>query len=232
MTEQNNQGNNQGGGDPSAFIQTLSEDLRTNEAFKEIDSADKLAGMYLDLSKSHGELQTQFNGLPKAPESPDKYSVVEIPEGVQVDEAVSNEFRKLAHEVGMSDETYSKVLSFHYASIAQQAEAIKTARDNMLADLKTEWKDDFDGNIDLAKKVAANEQLGLGALLSEPDSTGDGFILANNPAFVKALVTIGKAISVDRLADNGSLPGKGDQPRTPDGRPMIKYKDMPAASQE
>lgn len=164
---------------------------------------------------------------PNIPESYDKYSEVEIPKDVQINPDHLEGFKKLSFENKVSDEVYAKILDFHYKAMQSENKRAQERQDKMMDDLKKEWKGDFDSNIDLARKVLANEALGLKELLMQPDvKNNENFILANNPVFVKALVQIGKMIDSDKLADAGGLPTSKGPARTEDGRPMIKYKDM------
>jgi len=204
-----------------SFIETLGDDFKGNDAFKDIADAKTLAQKYLEQGKTIGELQAK---IPKAPESPDKYSEVKPPEGVILNDDALKGFNALAHKLNMSDNLRTEVLKYQFEVIKAQNEAIKKQHTETMAELKKELGGKFDESLAAANKVAAAIPE-LKAIMGEPDASGQFAIVRNNPNFFKALVALGQKIQVDRLPNTPNQSG-GEQPKGPDGRPVLSYPSM------
>ena len=82
------------------------EDIRESEHLKDIPDIGTLAKSYNDLKSS----------APVVPEAPDKYEFTP-PEGVTFDEAQAQVFKQTAHELGLSQAQYEKLMDFDIARI-------------------------------------------------------------------------------------------------------------------
>ena len=204
-----------------SFIETLGDDFKGNDAFKDIADAKTLAQKYVEQGKTIGELQAK---IPKAPESPDKYSEVKPPEGVILNNDALQGFNALAHKLNMPDSLRTEVLNYQFEVIKAQNEAIKKQHSETMAELKKELGSKYDDSLSAANKVAAAIPE-LKAIMGEPDASGQFAIVRNNPNFFKALVALGQKIQVDRLPNTPNQSG-GEQPKGPDGRPVLSYPSM------
>lgn len=144
------------------------------------------------------------------PEAPDKYDLVGIvPETYNQD--IVEEFKKKAHETGMSQENVRKMAEWYKEVEIKQLEAANKARaiqdDQNILQLKTEFGVNFDAEIKNARK--ALDAYTDKAFRQYMDDTG----LGNNPALVKAFAKIGRELSEDRLvqSDTAARLAKNDE---------------------
>lgn len=133
------------------------------------------------------------------PDAPDKYDLQGIvPDTYNQD--VVDEFRKKAHETGMSQEGVRKMAEWYKEVELKQHDAIRKARaaqdDHNILQLKAEWGVHFDDNVKNARK--ALDAYGDKAFKQYMDETG----LGNHPALVKAFAKIGRELSEDRLVQS------------------------------
>ena len=133
------------------------------------------------------------------PESPEKYDLSEIvPENYNP--SIVEEFKKKAHETGMSQEGVKKMAEWYKEVELRQHKAIKDARalqddQNILA-LKTEFGVNFDNEVKNARK--ALDAYTDKSFRQYMDESG----LGNHPALVKAFAKIGRELSEDRLVQS------------------------------
>lgn len=133
------------------------------------------------------------------PESPEKYDLSEIvPENYNP--SIVDEFKKKAHETGMSQEGVKKMAEWYKEVELRQHKAIKDARalqddQNILA-LKTEFGVNFDNEVKNARK--ALDAYTDKSFRQYMDESG----LGNHPALVKAFAKIGRELSEDRLVQS------------------------------
>jgi len=134
----------------------------------------------------------------KAPVVPEKYEL-KMPEGYELNEAVASEFETFAKEQGLTQETAQK-----YADIgAKLIESNESAKAEAWANQRKTWREEVAADPEVGGKALA-ENMGYAARAIDTfapelrevfDASGWG----DNPAFVKAFIRIGKAISEDRL---------------------------------
>ena len=146
------------------------------------------------------------------PESPDKYDL----EGIVPDtynQDILEQFKKKAHETGMSQEGVRKMAEWYKEIEMKQHEAIQKARairdDQYIMTLKTEFGVNFDQEIKNARK--ALDAYTDKAFKQYMDESG----LGNHPALVKAFAKIGRELSEDRLvqSDTATRLAKNDELR-------------------
>lgn len=144
--------------------------------------------------------------------APEAYEFT-MPEGFELNQEVSGEFEAYARELNLPQDKAQAVVDMGVklmqSAAAKQAEAF--------AQTQKEWRDavvndkELGGaalaeNLSYAAKVLDTFAPDLRAVL---DQTG----LGNHPAFVKAFVKIGKAISEDRLVGGAQqTPGAAQDP--------------------
>lgn len=205
-----------------SFIETLGEGYQGNEAFEGIEDAKSLADKYLEQGKSLTELQGK---IPQAPESPDKYTDVAVPEGVILDTEASTGFKAKAHELGLSDDQYKAVVGYHMETLGKYNEMAKKQNAETMTALKKEMGDEKfkDGMATANKLLAAIPE--LKAVFGEADPSGEYAVIRNNPNLFKAFVSLGQKIQVDRLPNTPSQ-GGGKRPTGIDGRPVLSYPSM------
>ena len=144
--------------------------------------------------------------------APEAYEFA-MPEGVELNQEVAGEFEAYARELNLPQDKAQAVVDMG-VKLMQSAQAQQA---EVFAKTQKEWRDavvndkEFGGaalaeNLGYAAKVLDTFAPDLRAVL---DETG----LGNHPAFVKAFVKIGKAISEDRLVGGAQqTPGAAQDP--------------------
>lgn len=140
--------------------------------------------------------------------APEEYAAFELPESLKVDEAALGEFKTLAKELNLSQESAQKLVTFQANLQKGNAEAFVTEQQAIVSKAAQEWvksaKADaeiggakFDENMGVAKK--ALDTFGspeLKTLLKESR-------LGNHPEVIRFMFKAGQAISQD-----GFVPGR------------------------
>lgn len=221
----------QGGtGEAPGWVAALPDELKGNDWIKGFQKPGDFAKSALDLKTKSETLETRMQGAifkpgkdakPEevaayrqalgVPDSPDKYDFPKA-EGVEHNEQMTTWARGVFHKYGVPQEAAAGITqewdsfmqamgaSMQEANDAAAAQAVKTAEEA----LRTEWKQDFDKNLELTKRgYAAFDKLvpGFTELLQSVESA-KGVKLGNDPRMSKMFKVIGDAIS-----DDGSFPG-------------------------
>ena len=197
---------------------SLPEELRGEKCLENVKNLSGLVKSFVSGQKMigakgvviPGENATaeELDSFYKACGRPDKaadYSIegIELPEGIELDEAATAQFREAAFGMGLSQKAFAEALKFdvnraHQAAV-DSANAIAQERSDTEARLKSEFGSSYGDNIAAAK--LALDKLGLTEL-------SDSKCLGNNYAFIKALVTVGKSLG-ESVAPGGG-PAKVD----------------------
>jgi hypothetical protein len=208
---------------PNEFAASLGESFAGHEAFKDIGDAQTLATRYAETHTRAAELQAQVEAIPRPPESPDKYTMPDVPEGVKLDDKAVDAWRQEAHKLGMSDEMFKSTMAAQLNMVSQRAAQIKQEHADLMASKQKELGSNWEPSLALVNKVV--DKLGLASLLNQGDPTGEKAMLRTNPVVFDALLKIGQAIDTDKLP-GAAGPGSSNIPRTADGRPMFNYPSM------
>ncbi|MDZ7789729.1 MAG: hypothetical protein U5L08_04395 [Xanthomonadales bacterium] len=192
-------------GDASAEGQTAGEGEREGQTDGERDQADQEAG------KAEGETDDADGDKDKADEPPEEYQF-ETPEGVEMDEAVTEAYSEAAREAGLSQDKAQALLDKVSPIMAQRTnERIEAA--------KTEWTEaaqsdkEFGGdklqeNLGVAHK--ALETFGTPELQELLNESG----LGNHPEVIRAFYRAGKAISEDQFVNGQTRGAQGGDARS------------------
>lgn len=247
----NNPASNQG--DRPAWTAQLPDDLKGNEVLTKFNNLGELGKTFLDYhGKVDGSVQlpgenasdedraTFYNKLGR-PEKPEGYEFDEVQWPNSEDPLMSTikdaadrdleDYRKVFHEIGL---TAAQAKALHKKSfelaLAKYSEAEKVSdelRETVVTSLKSEWGNNFDGNLTLAKR-AFNKVGELAGVKDEFSKFMEDSRLGDNPMFVKVFHAIGKAMSNDNALDTGgeSSGTPKDVPRGPDGRPVLRFPSM------
>lgn len=201
-------GGDGGGGQGGEFsgpewLAGLSEDLRGNEALHQYETLE-------DAVKASLELQGK---VPTVPESVEGYTP---PEGIQdeikalgvdADEAIK-EWAKNAKDMGLPLEVAQKLFQREVQNARDQREGARTAAQEQIQNaikqtketLQTEWKNDFQKNLDAADQAFARvfDEDTVAAIKASG--------LSYNPGFVKAMHAISPYVNEDTIEN---LRGQG-----------------------
>lgn len=126
------------------------------------------------------------------PVVPDKYEI-KVPEGLQLDAAVLNEYTPIFKELGLTQEAAQKLVESNLAiQQAAQARQLQAWEGELKADKDFGGKN-FEANVAEAQKA-------VGRFLTPQDKAFlDQTGLGNHPGLVKMFLRIGKAISEDAV---------------------------------
>jgi len=153
----------------------LPETIRGNEKLANFESVDKLVETFL---QSQADVDPASYGLPED----------------------MGHFAKLAAENKLSKDQVGKLIAFDKASTA----AVEQQYLEGLKQLETvEWKEDFKGNVDIAKQALAHfDKTGEVKQMLEATRAG------NNPAVVRFLHAIGLTLQEDSFVKGTALAGR------------------------
>lgn len=177
----------------------------TNEATDSTGTADTNAGESTQTNAADqvvtetGTAQAEAKPEGQGAEAPVAYDF-KLPEGVELDTAVADEFKTVAADLKLAPESAQKVVDFYAKLQAQSAERfvkqVETWGEQVRAD-KEIGGAKLDENLAVARKAV--DTFGSDELKSLLNSTGMG----NHPEVVKMMVKIGQAISEDKIVRGG-----------------------------
>lgn len=142
---------------------------------------------------------------PGQPATPVEYTDFAVPEGVEMDAEVLDNFKGIAKELGIPQEAAQKLIDLQASLETKRSAAAEQAQ----AAQKQQWADqvkadpelggaNFDKTVETA--IKAVEQYGTPELRDLLSETG----LGNHPLMVQFCHRIGKAMSEDNLVMGGS----------------------------
>lgn len=186
--------------------------------------AEKGEVKYAAWAKSTTELETRMRDIGLPPKDAAEYKF-ELPKemkdlGIDLDAKSVVEFRKMAHEIGLTQKQFERVMAFDAARMPQLADQVSQfseakARTDLLAYYKTE------------EALVKNVKAAFNAFSAYADEADMALInqLGNIPAVVKILAKVGAEMAEDpgvnpeAILDSESLeqlmrggPGKDDSP--------------------
>jgi hypothetical protein len=144
-------------------------ELNISELMKSYAHTKKLVGkdkiVVPDGSTSEEDMRKIYHKL-GLPEDIEQYNIKNtLPEDVQVNEALMNGYKQAAHKAGILPNQAQQILDFFNNTVAesskQQQEEAQRAYDESLNNLKTEWGEGYQKNVDradLALKHFADEE--------------------------------------------------------------------------
>lgn len=129
-------------------------------------------------------------------------------EGVEVDEAMNADFRKLAVEHGLTESQVKALLKFEGEAFAAMEQRYVEEATNTL---KQAWGGDFERKSNEAVAAMLRFDKSMGGRLSEWLGGADG--VKNSPVVMELLAVAGKAISEDSIG-GGNSAASPDKPET------------------
>lgn len=152
------------------------------------------------------EFNNFFNALGR-PETEDGYKY-EIPEGVQLNQDLVNQFNATAHKAGLTQQAAQEIMGW-YASQEQEAmNSVQEAQKATDIALKEQWGNAYDSKMQDTKAAAIHimEQYGddAKALINSP--------MGNNPAFFNILAKLGSNLHETGVLQGGKSANFGRTP--------------------
>lgn len=216
-------------GESAAWLSSVPENLRDNDAFKGIESASDVYQQFVDLKGSAENMVTIpgqdasdedraafFNRIGR-PESAEKYTITKpenLPEDIPYDDATADHFKGVFHQIGLSNDQAGKIWNEYHEMVVKahemESNAEREATDAALNSLKDEWTGDkYKENTELAHRAFTqlfeNEDQAKEAKAFLEDSKVGGVSLGNHPMFLKIFHQLASSIADDRLNT-----GRGD----------------------
>lgn len=168
---------------------------------------DKQAGETKPDEAKQGE-----EGKPEGDKKPIEYDL-KAPEGMQLDAEALGEFKEIAKELGLENESAQKLTDLGTKLAAKweakQVETIQQAQAEWAEQSKTDKRfggDALQENLGVAKK--ALDTFATPELQQLLNQSG----LGNHPEVINAFYNVGKAISEDRFVNGGKAPSNANQP--------------------
>lgn len=195
MTEQNESSVPQTPG----WMAQLPDDLKSHETLTQFKNVGDLGKAFLDadgrLSKSvplltedaTEEQKAEFYQKLGRPETPDKYDLT----ADDVEPEALSGWKQRFHAAGLTQAQARALFDAYREQAKAQADAQQKALTKAQEALKTDWGDQYDANIELARRAVV--QFGGDELKAFLDESG----LGNDLRMVKAFAAIGKAVAED-----------------------------------
>ena len=152
------------------------------------------------------------DGEDTATGAPDEY-VFTPPDGVEIDEAQLESFGEYAHDLGLSQDQFQKLIDFEMGRAQQAQSQMAEAYSERVSSWAEATKADkelggevLDENLGLAKRAMdAFASPELAKLIDTPSTENpDGLGLGNHPEVIRLFYRVGKAISESDLVTGDS----------------------------
>lgn len=196
------------------FIQSLPEEFRADPIFANFDSWDGVAKSYANAAKMIGMDKNQIIALPKenTPEAMapiwDKMGRPSEVKGYEIDKyqevlppEVLNKYAELAHKSGMSKSAFQSIVGEFVNESIEGQRIMQEQQEQQISQWQSEIKKElgaaYEEKMHFAKKAV--EKFGL------TDVVKENVAVFENPALVKALISIGEKTSEGIVLSNGSV---------------------------
>ena len=212
----------------------MHEDIRGNDAFKDMKGPDELAHAYLDRMDGYHrtpggeatdeEVEKFYEdiGVPKEFEDYEKgIGELKIPESIEADKEFMDEALNQAFEMHMFPFQIEGMLQWYYGRLAETQEQINADElkqsDDALQQLKRDWGANYRTNTAIVDKALT--ALGGDELLDWAESVG----VANDVTFLRMMHSIGKNLTEDMVLQG--VPVKGGT--APPKQTHLQYAKTP-----
>jgi len=191
-------------GDNQNWRDTLPEELKNDPTLQNINDVESLAktavhqqkmiGNRIPMPKNDEEKAELYSKLGR-PDEPKNYEV-DVPQDYQeyFREESMNEFRNVAHKIGLNNEQVKALMDFQIAEINHEVEnrgsQLNVQREEVEQTLKQEWGFDYDKNVRAAQR--ALQVYGDNDVL-ELMNTEAG----NHPALIRMFAKLGGEVTED-----------------------------------
>lgn len=177
-----------------------------NETLLTGDNADEGESTDKDSDENQGDAEESAED-----DAPEAYADFDLPEGMELNEAVNAEATELFKESGLSQEQAQKFVTLFadkiQASVDAQAESFSQLMDDWQTSSKNDKEfggDKFDENIGIA--MAALDKFGTPELKEFLQAHGAG----NHPEMIRFMVKVGRLTKEDTLDSGNASQDKKD----------------------
>jgi len=223
---------------------------QTSDKYKKDEGKVKDLAQHKTIDGVLDRMYTAEERAPKVPESPNKYEFDEVrfPERLQNEdskeyrEQLGAEFGAMQKEVGQIvwdaisngklEELPKKLANFFSNRVLGYEEAARDAEAKARADgdeaLKKDWKDKYDPNIEMCRRVISTFDED-GKLAADIETEGG---LANKPSLIKFVFKVSQAMSEDILVPGSTTPPELSPQEEKQKRLGDRYPSMAKGSVE
>lgn len=198
----------------SNWRESLPEDLRDHKSLQHYGTVN-------DLAKSHVHAQQMIGkdkivrpgqsatdeewrevyaklGMPSTSSEYDFNKNAGLGEGMEVDENLLGWFTDTAHRVGLNNNQAQALLELWNENTAEitnlSEEGARQSQENSAMELRNEWGNAFDANLNLSKTVLNEFYDGSDTNEFLDQQLSDGSRIGDNPSFIKMMSSIGTFI--------------------------------------
>lgn len=191
--------------EPPKYVHQLNGDLKSNEHVLKHQNINDLVSDYVSYAQRADRLvelpgddadeQTRNQFFEKIrPQSPDEYELP-VPDGVEPNKEQEAEFRKLAHEAGLTKQQAAKINEWAATQATQQMQQSQQQRQQAIQALQKEWGDEYQGRIAEVKR--AFQEVGGDEFAKYMEQSGE----STNPLMVKFFHNVWQKIKPDELVE-------------------------------
>ena len=139
-------------------------------------------------------------------------------EGMEVDENLLGWFTDTAHQVGLNNNQMAKLVELWNENTAEitnmSAEGARQAQEQSALELRNEWGNAFDDNLNLSKTVLNQFYNGKDSNEFLEIPLADGSKIGDNPSFIKMMSSIGSFIR-ERIGEDSIKGLEGTTAKNP-----------------
>jgi hypothetical protein len=138
---------------------------------------------------------------PKVEGAPEEYAEFTLPEGIELDTEITDQFKGVAKELNLTQEQAQRVVELGAQMRQRDAEAIIATRQEWLDQSKSDTEfggDKLDASLGVAKRAIS--AFGNDAFVQLLNQTG----LGNHPEFIRFAMKAGKAVAEDEVITSGN----------------------------
>jgi hypothetical protein len=133
--------------------------------------------------------------------APEEYAEFTLPEGIELDTEITDQFKGVAKELNLTQEQAQRVVELGAQMRQRDAEAIIATRQEWLDQSKSDTEfggDKLDASLGVAKRAIS--AFGNDAFVQLLNQTG----LGNHPEFIRFAMKAGKAVAEDEVITSGN----------------------------
>lgn len=200
-----------------SWKETISEEYRNDPNISKFTEIDALAKSYINATKMIGadKITVPTNSSTEEhweevysklgrPESPDKYKLNVKSEIIPTDESAIKAYAEQVHKLGLNEKQAQGILEFYKQNMESQVQSnsvnMETAQAQAEQELRQEWGQNYDANIQKAASLARNNM--------KPElldmQLADGTRLGDNPEVIKGFARIADMLSEDKMVTTES----------------------------
>jgi hypothetical protein len=129
------------------------------------------------------------------PEKPDAYTLPALPEGSSWNDPMVNGMRQVAHEAGLNQKEWEKVVSGYVKLQQEQTAAVAQTMQTTETALRQEWGGAYNKRIGLAQR--AIKTMGGDDVFEVVETSS----LGNHPGFIRMMARIGEHLAEEGVID-------------------------------